>query len=580
MLMAARRRESAARGRLLSAIVLATLAAATEGAETLDGDLRAQRIEAHKAKQRPRLGRTASLTAEIAARRDHAKAGENSGFRSGRPRLRSDGPYFVHERAAADVAVAATAAAAADAAAKGRAFAANLFGAPGIGDGVTRVSNAAKDLGLAAPLARALKRGKLTVAFSGHSAAAGHGNMFNESFPFAFQRLLGPALAAAGVELRVGNFALGGTHSRPHPTFCAREVWGDDVDYVNWDFDMTEAGGQDRDGMLAFAAALGAAYDPPPVLVVKGGGVDDRARLAAKVLEPNSPVLRYDPRKLMTGPFAEAELDRNRKCVVALLAPSPARGGGCADGARFHSGSGGRCSSQVKWHPGWAVHEFHGAALALPWLKALEALLRDVAATGAKALDAVEKPKPWAPAPGFDFGDAGFLAAEVAGGLACATAYEPRAGRGVADLVKDASVLEAPRQRAAAGVEPDGCGQGPMDARGALLVAPDMGAVELALPGAKTPLATLLLCEPATGWNRARGMVPLDDGAKATWTLDGAPLTLAPLPRNSHLQRCYVATAPGGGAGGGGGGGGAVLAVAAKGGSHEHLRISQVIWSK
>ena len=154
---------------------------------------------------------------------------------------------------------------------------------------MTRVSDAAKDLGLAAPLARALKRGKLTVAFSGHSAAAGHGNMFNESFPFAFQRLLGPALAAAGVELRVGNFALGGTHSRPHPTFCAREVWGDDVDYVNWDYDMTEAGGQDRDGMLAFAAALGAAYDPPPVLVVKGGGVDDRARLAAKGLEPTAP---------------------------------------------------------------------------------------------------------------------------------------------------------------------------------------------------------------------------------------------------------------------------------------------------
>ena len=49
---------------------------------------------------------------------------------------------------------------------------------------------------------------------------------------------------------------------------------------------------------------------------------------------------------------------------------------------------------------------------------------------GHAALDAVAGPKPWAPAPGFDWGDKGFLAAEVAGGLACATAYEPRAGRG------------------------------------------------------------------------------------------------------------------------------------------------------
>ena len=206
--------------------------------ETLDGDLLAARKEAARHRG-GRAGRTASLTAEIAARRAVSR---EDGFASGRPRLRSEGPYFIHEKRAG-VDLATGAAQAADAAAAGLKFASGLLSDDG-GSGFAKraLSAVSRPHGLpesrashaiAGALARALRRGTLTVAMAGHSAAAGHGNLFNESFPFAFQRLLGPALGAAGVELRVGNFALGGTHSRPHPTFCAREAWGEDVDYVN-----------------------------------------------------------------------------------------------------------------------------------------------------------------------------------------------------------------------------------------------------------------------------------------------------------------------------------------------------------
>ena len=46
---------------------------------------------------------------------------------------------------------------------------------------------------------------------------------------------------------------------RPHPTFCVKAAFGDDVDFVGWDFDMTEAGGKDADASDVFARAGSAA---------------------------------------------------------------------------------------------------------------------------------------------------------------------------------------------------------------------------------------------------------------------------------------------------------------------------------
>lgn len=370
---------------------------------------------------------------------------------------------------------------------------------------------------------------------------------------------MGPALAAAGVETRVQNFALGGTHSRPHPTWCAKAAWGGDVDAVFWDYDMTEAGGADRDAAAAFATAL-RGYDPAPLLTFKGGGVDDRPTAAAPLLEPHAAVLRYDPRKLLKGPLQEKRLDANGDCLAALQIPRDA-----CYAKRFHPV--GRCSSQVKWHPGWLVHQAHGSALAAAWLDALSAVLADPSSFSGPA-----PPKPTLPAiPATD----SFLRTPLSEGLACATAYRPRAGLGVADLLEPErrdAVLAHRSQKVAAGVEPDGCGQGPSDQRGAVAVAPDMGPVRFVLKRVRRPL-TLVLCEPATGWNRARGMIPLD-GAGCAVSIDGAKATLKALPRNSHLQRCYAAAAVVTE-----GANEVTLEVRASGGAHLAARVSQVIWS-
>ena len=76
-----------------------------------------------------------------------------------------------------------------------------------------------------------------------------------------------------------------------------------------------------------------------------------------------------------------------------------------------------------------------------------------------------------------------------------------------------------------------------------------------------------------TGWNRARGMIPLD-GTGCAVSIDGAKATLKALPRNSHLQRCYAAAAVVTE-----GGNEVTLEVRASGGAHLAARVSQVIWS-
>lgn len=75
------------------------------------------------------------------------------------------------------------------------------------------------------------------VAVGGMSDTAGHGNRASDSYPLVFLEALKPAMAAAGIELEVRNFAMGGVPSFPH-SVCMLDFFGPDVDLVVWDFRM------------------------------------------------------------------------------------------------------------------------------------------------------------------------------------------------------------------------------------------------------------------------------------------------------------------------------------------------------
>ena len=81
--------------------------------------------------------------------------------------------------------------------------------------------------------------GSFVVAFGGMSDVAGHGNLFEESYPNVFGRALGGVFAAAGIAFEARNLAMGGVPSYPNSA-CMGDNFGRDADVIVWDFRMVE----------------------------------------------------------------------------------------------------------------------------------------------------------------------------------------------------------------------------------------------------------------------------------------------------------------------------------------------------
>jgi hypothetical protein len=73
-------------------------------------------------------------------------------------------------------------------------------------------------------------------ATGGHSAAAGHGNLYNESYTAFMERTVKDVFASVGIDFIGKNYAMGGTASAPEIALCAEAIFGSDPDAVSWDF--------------------------------------------------------------------------------------------------------------------------------------------------------------------------------------------------------------------------------------------------------------------------------------------------------------------------------------------------------
>jgi hypothetical protein len=78
-------------------------------------------------------------------------------------------------------------------------------------------------------------------ATGGHSAAAGHGNFYDESMTSYLGQALNKVLFdSVGINFVARNYAMGGTSSAPEVAFCTKEIFGNDIDIIVWDFGMTD----------------------------------------------------------------------------------------------------------------------------------------------------------------------------------------------------------------------------------------------------------------------------------------------------------------------------------------------------
>lgn len=93
-------------------------------------------------------------------------------------------------------------------------------------------------------------------ATTGHSAAAGHGDLFNQTYSASIEAAARVVFELFGIHFYAKNYAMGGTRSGPEIAMCLPEIIGKDVDILSWDFGMTDGGGSHLYALFAQRAGV------------------------------------------------------------------------------------------------------------------------------------------------------------------------------------------------------------------------------------------------------------------------------------------------------------------------------------
>lgn len=118
--------------------------------------------------------------------------------------------------------------------------------------------------------------GKFVWATGGHSASAGHGNMFDESYTAVMGDALNSILPTAmGLEFEAKNYAMGGTDCAEEIALCYESVFGQDVDFFSWDYGMTDGHLEWKFIMYAYHAAQ-LSKNVNPAKMTQPGNVNHR----------------------------------------------------------------------------------------------------------------------------------------------------------------------------------------------------------------------------------------------------------------------------------------------------------------
>jgi hypothetical protein len=216
------------------------------------------------------------------------------------------------------------------------------------------------------------------VILGGHSAAAGHGNHFRQSYVMQFHKVMEPVFSWLGVSLTSRNLAHGGLGTL-QSAMGARDIYGKDIDIMLWDSGMTE--GRDGKAVDLFLRQALIAGDRVPLLY--GGSWNFLQMLhdnvdadvgqfgQASVGVPET----TDEKQALTLPYAS----RFMKCAKE-------RNDLCSSKANKYKSmcwtewdqytpankQGSVVGGQAGWHPGFRSHQIIGRCIAFAVLLALK----------------------------------------------------------------------------------------------------------------------------------------------------------------------------------------------------------------
>lgn len=198
-----------------------------------------------------------------------------------------------------------------------------------------------------------------TWVVGGHSAAAGHGNLFRQASANVIEQSLKGAFAALGITFRAKNYAMGGTSSGPEVAMCMESIFGKDVDILSWDYGMTDGR---NPGLYNLWTQRAGVHPTRPILFsfgqrysddihnnyVNAGGAGFESNYAnVRAIFPSSDVPDVDASQLPPGV-------KNYLCNNGHAET----GEPCGDNlVKFDTNH--TCpyiGHQVKWHNGWKDH--------------------------------------------------------------------------------------------------------------------------------------------------------------------------------------------------------------------------------
>jgi hypothetical protein len=208
----------------------------------------------------------------------------------------------------------------------------------------------------------------------GHSAAAGHGNLYNESYTAYMEGAVKDVFAAVGVDFQGRNYAMGGMSSGPELGMCQEAVYGIDADVISWDFGMTD--GNEYWKTLLYASRVGMHRNKPAVIEVNAFGDSDTGGLTQlKTVEKEGLTALYLNIKKwenmveaipdMFGMSSEdmakvAPFARDFKCKEVLEKGEPT-----CEANKYNDAICKDRQHKAGWHPGWRVQSAHGFIMAL-----------------------------------------------------------------------------------------------------------------------------------------------------------------------------------------------------------------------
>lgn len=210
-------------------------------------------------------------------------------------------------------------------------------------------------------------------ATGGHSSAAGHGNLFNESYTAYMERGAKDAFRAIGIDFVGRNYAMGGMDSAPQIALCNEAIFGQDADVISWDFGMTD--GKVHWKTTLFASRTGLHSNRPVHFSINNGGRNYKGRMAALKLAEDAgvPALQLHPAveeavfRGIPDSFGLSDEDLKKlgpyaqyfKCKGAVEGEEP------CNTEKYNNNICPDRSYKAKWHPGWRAHATTGNILAL-----------------------------------------------------------------------------------------------------------------------------------------------------------------------------------------------------------------------